>query len=263
MKLKTALIASAIPVLTFNMAYSQAGATTPVFTPEQEARIGEIAAEYMREHPDLLIQMSETLQQEQQEKQARELKSAALAQQARIVKDNTIPAWGPADSPVMVVEFFDYQCIWCSRLAPELEKVMKANANVRYYFMEWPVFGSRWPSSLLAAKTGLQVWKEKGADAYLKYHNGIYGTGMNEGRLTKEVIEKVSDNVQFSQKTIDSINVTLTKINDIATTAGLSGTPGIIVMPVNGATVNNTTVFAGMTEAENIQQAIKTAQGNK
>lgn len=37
----------------------------------------------------------------------------------------------------MVVEFFDYQCIWCSRLAPELEKVMKANTNVRYYFMEW------------------------------------------------------------------------------------------------------------------------------
>ncbi|XLF18782.1 hypothetical protein ACJEDN_27950 [Klebsiella pneumoniae] len=40
----------------------------------------------------------------------------------------------------MVVEFFDYQCIWCSRLAPELEKVMKANTNVRYYFMEWPVY---------------------------------------------------------------------------------------------------------------------------
>ena len=81
----------------------------------------------------------------------------------------------------MVVEFFDYQCIWCSRLAPELEKVMKANKNVRYYFMEWPVFSSRCPESLLAAKTGLQVWKEEGEDVYLKYHNGIYGTGMNEG----------------------------------------------------------------------------------
>ncbi|EPX2831368.1 hypothetical protein ACU6Z3_22840 [Klebsiella aerogenes] len=69
--------------------------------------------------------------------------------------DKRIPSWGAADRAVMVVEFFDYQCIWCSRLAPELEKVMKANKNVRYYFMEWPVFSSRWPESLLAAKTGL------------------------------------------------------------------------------------------------------------
>lgn len=116
----------------------------------------------MRAHPDILIQMSEKLQAEQQERESRELKSAALAQQARILSDENIPSWGPAEGTVMVVEFFDYQCIWCSRLAPELEKVMKANTNVRYYFMEWPVFGSRWPASLLAAKTGLQVWKEKG-----------------------------------------------------------------------------------------------------
>lgn len=85
----------------------------------------------------------------------------------------------------MVVEFFDYQCIWCSRFAPELEKAIKNNRKVRYFFMEWPVFGSRWPASLLAAKTGLQVWKEQGAEAYLKYHNDLYGTGLNEGKLTK------------------------------------------------------------------------------
>jgi protein-disulfide isomerase len=42
----------------------------------------------------------------------------------------------------MVVEFFDYQCIWCSRFAPELEKVIRSNQDVRYFFMEWPVFGA-------------------------------------------------------------------------------------------------------------------------
>jgi hypothetical protein len=44
----------------------------------------------MRAHPDILIPMSETLQQEQQEKQTRGLKSAVLAQQARIVADKRI-----------------------------------------------------------------------------------------------------------------------------------------------------------------------------
>ncbi|MHC7590333.1 hypothetical protein ACYAZN_24905 [Klebsiella pneumoniae] len=143
MNIKTALIAVAVSSCMLTSTLGQASEHSSVFTPEQEKRIGEIAADYMRAHPDILIQMSEKLQAEQQERESRELKSAALAQQARILSDENIPSWGPAEGTVMVVEFFDYQCIWCSRLAPELEKVMKANTNVRYYFMEWPVFGSR------------------------------------------------------------------------------------------------------------------------
>lgn len=261
MNIKTALIAVAVSSCMLTSTLVQASEHSSVFTPEQEKRIGEIAADYMRAHPDILIQMSEKLQAEQQERQSRKLKSAALAQQARILSDKNIPSWGPAEGTVMIVEFFDYQCIWCSRLAPELEKVMKANTNVRYYFMEWPVFGSRWPESLLAAKTGLQVWKEKGSDAYLTYHNNIYGTGLNEGRLTQEIIEKQSGKIKFNQHTIEVINNTLKNINQIATTTGLTGTPGVIIMPINGATEENTTVFSGMTEAENIQQAINKAQG--
>ncbi len=75
----------------FNSLPSFASDTSSAFTTEQEKRIGEIAADYMRAHPDILIQMSETLQQEQQEKQTRGLKSAALAQQARIMADKRIP----------------------------------------------------------------------------------------------------------------------------------------------------------------------------
>ena len=97
--------------------------------------------------------------------------------------------------------------------------------------------------------------------AYLTYHNNIYGTGLNEGRLTQEIIEKQSGKINFNQHTIEAINNTLKNINQIATTTGLTGTPGVIIMPLNGATEDNTTVFSGMTEAENIQQAINKAQG--
>ncbi|EPY7145653.1 hypothetical protein ACXEIJ_004884 [Klebsiella quasipneumoniae] len=103
--------------------------------------------------------------------------------------------------------------------------------------------------------------EREGAEAYLTYHNNIYGTGLNEGRLTQEIIEKQSGKINFNQHTIEAINNTLKNINQIATTTGLTGTPGVIIMPLNGATEDNTTVFSGMTEAENIQQAINKAQG--
>lgn len=260
MKRKLYLLLPLISVVFINNSVAQEPESEKTFSAIQEKRIGEIAADYLRAHPEILIQMSEKLQQEQEEKQSQGLTSAALAQQANILSDTRIPSWGPADADVMVVEFFDYQCIWCSRFAPELEKVIKNNTKVRYFFMEWPVFGSRWPASLLAAKTGQQVWKTHGADAYLTYHNGLYGTGLNEGKLTKGDIEKTAGDVSFKSETIDEINATLKNINHIATETGLTGTPGIIVMPVKGATVDNITVFSGMTEAERVQSAINKAR---
>ncbi|WP_185965453.1 DsbA family protein [Klebsiella michiganensis] len=260
MKFKWYLLLPLISVVTFNNSFAHEHEPEKTFSASQEKRIGEIAADYLRAHPEILIQMSEKLQQEQEAKQTRGLKSAALEQQANILGNKNIPSWGPADGRVMVVEFFDYQCIWCSRFAPELEAVIRSNTDVRYFFMEWPVFGSRWSASLLAAKTGLQVWKEKGPEAYLSYHNAVYGTGLNEGKLTQEIIEKVSGHIRFKQNTIDEINTTLKNINDIAMATGLTGTPGVIVMPVKDPTEENVTVFSGMTESGNIQDAINKAR---
>ena len=41
-------------------------ADAPTFTPEQEARIGKIAADYLVAHPEVLLQASQKLQQIQE-----------------------------------------------------------------------------------------------------------------------------------------------------------------------------------------------------
>lgn len=64
------------------------------FLCQPEKRIGEIAADYLRAHPEILIQMSEKLQHEQEAKQTRGFKSAALEQQANILGNKNIPSPG-------------------------------------------------------------------------------------------------------------------------------------------------------------------------
>ena len=59
--------------------------------------------------------------------------------QAALLNDADTPAFGPENARVAVIEFFDYQCIHCSSVAPELEKVMKTHPDVRYVFKEWPI----------------------------------------------------------------------------------------------------------------------------
>lgn len=107
------------------------------FTPEQEARIGEIAKDYLLAHPEVLVEVSQKLQAQQQEKQQQAMTAAVVQNQAALLNDKGTPSYGPADAKVTVVEFFDYQCIYCARLAPELEKVIKANPDVRFVFKEF------------------------------------------------------------------------------------------------------------------------------
>jgi protein-disulfide isomerase len=104
-----------------------------------------------------------------------------------------------------VIEFFDYQCVFCSRFAPELEKVMKAQPDVRYLFKEWPIFGGRWEASLQAAQQGLTVWQKKGPQAYVTYHNAIYATGHNEGKLTAEDIHGAASKAGLATQLLATI----------------------------------------------------------
>jgi protein-disulfide isomerase len=235
---------------------------TPVFTPAQEARIGEIAKDYLLAHPEVLVEVSQKLQAQQQEKQQQAMTAAVMQNQAALLNDKGTPSYGPADAKVTVVEFFDYQCIYCARLAPELEKVIKASPDVRFVFKEFPIFGQRWPASLSAAKTGLQVWKQKGADAYLNYHNAIYATGHNEGKLTDGDISAAAKAVKFDAKTAPDVQGTLDGINTLAQQLGFSGTPALVVLPSTGASADNVTVIPGYTSAEVLQQAIRHAAGD-
>ena len=231
------------------------------FTPEQEARIGEIAKDYLLAHPEVLVEVSQKLQAQQQEKQ-QAMTAAVIQNQAALLNDKGTPSYGPADAKVTVVEFFDYQCIYCARLAPELEKVIKASPDVRFVFKEFPIFGQRWPASLSAAKTGLQVWKQKGADAYLNYHNAIYATGHNEGKLTDADISAAAKAVKFDAKTAHDVQGTLDGINTLAQQLGFSGTPALVVLPSTGASADSVTVIPGYTSAEALQQAIRHAAGD-
>lgn len=168
---------------------AHASAPQPVFSPEQEARIGEIAADYLVSHPEIVVTVSNKLQEQQQARKQKMFALSVMENQANLLHDPDTPAYGPDNAKVAVIEFFDYQCVFCSRFAPELEKVMKVQPDVRYVFKEWPIFGGRWEESLQAAQQGLMVWKQKGPQAYVTYHNAIYATGHNEGRLTNEDIE--------------------------------------------------------------------------
>lgn len=238
---------------------SAAAAPAPVFTPEQEARIGQIAADYMLAHPEILVQVSQKLQAQQQERQQKMYALSIMENQEALLRDADTPAYGPENAKVAVIEFFDYQCIWCSKLAPEIEKAMKASPDVRFVFKEWPIFAGKWAESEQAAQRGLAVWKAKGAQAYVTYHNSIYHTGHAEGELTAADIDAAAKAAGFTNTPVPDNTAVLERNDALAQQLGLTGTPGLIIMPATGAKPENITVLSGGTTAAQIQAAIKKA----
>ncbi|ORM81493.1 hypothetical protein HA42_10500 [Pantoea deleyi] len=233
------------------------------FTPEQEARIGEVAKAYLLQHPELLIEVDQKLQKMQYDNQINAMTAAVIHHQSALLNDQNNPVVGPADARVAVIEFFDYQCSVCARQAPIMQSLMKSHPQTRFIFREWPIFGYRWKASFQAAETGLTIWQQKGADAYLKYHDALFATGHIEGALTQKDISRAASVAGAaklkarSQAMLDTLSGT----DELAKNLGFQGTPGIVVMPLSGATAENVTIFPGGATESMLQDALNKAQG--
>lgn len=236
-----------------------AAADEPLFTPEQEARIGEIAQAWLLKHPELLIEVDQKLQKIQYDEQMKAMTTAAIQHQDELLNDKTVPAIGPQDAKVALIEFFDYQCSVCTRQAPVIESLMKANPQVRFIFKEWPIFGYRWKPSFQAAETGLRSWQQKGGDAYMKYHNALFASGHIEGALTQKDVSRAASAAGAGKLKNNDMLDTLSRTDILAKNTGLQGTPGIVVMPLSGATADTVTIFPGGAMESMLQDAINKA----
>ena len=201
---------------------------------------------------------------EQQSKQV----SAVLEHIDALLNNSQTPTLGPKDAKVVVIEFFDYNCLFCSKMAPVMGKVIDANPNLQYIFKEFPIFGQRWESSQYAAEMGVAAYMLNGAEGYLKYHNALFATGKDEGKLSvedvKQIASEVGVDVEKAENLIKEQGIAKNIESDLALGTqqlGIQGTPAIIVMPTTGATAENTTVIPGFSTEIKVQEAIDKAQG--
>lgn len=106
--MKHNVLLAAIVTTCINFINTATAATPPVFTPEQEARIGQIATDYLVAHPEVLVTVSQKLQAQQRERQQQVLALNVMNHLQEIVADPDTPVVGPSSASVAVIEFFDY-----------------------------------------------------------------------------------------------------------------------------------------------------------
>lgn len=87
------------------------------------------------------------------------------------IETDGFPSLGPADAPVTIVEFSDYQCPFCARWhAQEFEKLFDLYPdNVRFVYRNFPL--GFHPNAFPAAEAALCAGDQ---DAYWQYHDVLF-----------------------------------------------------------------------------------------
>ena len=74
---------------------------------------------------------------------------------------------GNPDGNVTLTEFFDYNCPFCKKILPAMQRLIGSDPQLRVVFREWPVFGE---GSDFAARAALAS-REQGK--YWQVHSGL------------------------------------------------------------------------------------------
>src|SRR4051812_42928148 len=65
----------------------------------------------------------------------------AVLTEALVLRDPDIPAGGNPDGDISIVEWFDYNCPYCRKIAPEIAQVVQDDGKVRLVLKDWPILG--------------------------------------------------------------------------------------------------------------------------
>jgi protein-disulfide isomerase len=161
----------------------------------------------------------------------------ARAQQGRvsaggiaiILNSPGVPAMGSQDAAVTVVEYMDYNCPYCRKMAPDLVELAATDHRVRIVFKDWPIFGA---VSEYAARAAIAA---NAQEKYLAAYGALIATRERLTRIeqVREALKtagidliRLDRDLQDHGKEIDAL---ITRNREEAAALGLHGTPGVIV----------------------------------
>ena len=226
-------------------------ALAQTIAPEQRSEIERIVHEYIVKNPQVLQEVIAALEKQQATADAERQKSAVSENAETLFSSARHVVIGNPKGDVTIVEYFDYQCAYCRKVHPILEKIVKNDGKIRLVLKDWPVFG---PASVFAAQAVL------GAAQIGKYAPALNAVMMSPGKLDEETVEKALTGIGLKMDDIAAaVNKHNTKISGLldrnygqALAFNFSGTPSFVI---------GSAVYPGFLDEKALKKAIAKARG--
>lgn len=224
----------------------------------QKKQIEKVVHDYLVTNPEVLMEASQALQQKQQQNMQQQAQSAIMKNAEKLLNGGVTVAGNPKGT-VTLVEFFDYQCIHCKKMAPVIAELIKNNPNLRVVYKEFPIFGK---SSDVASRVAIAAAMQ---GKYLAIHENLI---KQDGRLNETLI---MDSAKAAGVDMDKLKTdmnskavtdALDSTRQLAEEMHLMGTPAFIVISTpNGKMKEGSTpaFIPGAASKEALQELVKKA----
>jgi protein-disulfide isomerase len=160
--------------------------------------------------------------------QAEDVGAVPKSAEVAILRNPGTPPAGATNADVTLVEYFDYNCPFCKKLAPGLHGLLKTDARVALVYKDWPILSD---VSRYAARLALAAgWQGK----YLLAHDTLMAAERlaSNGQVDSLLLEAGLDmeRLKADAKAHGAEIDALLRRNDTEARAlGIRGTPGLLV----------------------------------
>lgn len=225
----------------------------------QKTQVEGVIHDYLLKNPEVLAESIQILQKKQMDQMKNKGQAGALKNASALFNQANDPTGGNPKGKVTVVEFFDYQCPHCVDMDPDIQGLIKSNAEVRVVFKEFPIRG---PVSLFAAKAALAASKQ---GKYMQLHEALMKSAkdLNEDKVL-ELAKSVGLDVKKLKADMngDAVNQQIKDTYKLAQELQLFGTPALFVAKTElpkDATASAIDFVPGQVDQKYLQGAVDKA----
>jgi protein-disulfide isomerase len=166
------------------------------------------------------------LQERQRAAEAEGLKRTIAERSDEILNDADAPVSGNPAGDVTLVEFFDYNCPYCRRVAPTVAELEQADPDLRIVYKEFPILGA---GSEFAARAALASSRQ---GKYVPFHNALMQAA---GQVTEASVLEIAGAVglDIEQLRADmqdpAVQAAIARNLRLGNVLGVNGTPSFVI----------------------------------
>ncbi|MGD9107735.1 MAG: DsbA family protein [Gammaproteobacteria bacterium] len=224
------------------------------FTKAQQAQIKVIIRNYLIQNPQVLVEASQALQEQQMQKLRQDAIKNARVNTDALLRSNS-PVAGASRGSITMVAFLDYQCPFCRLMSPVLKRLIKDNPQMRVVFKEFPIHGKY---SVMSAKVALAASLQ---GKYWEVHQALMKAKMP---LTEQEIMDVAKSTGLNMKklAVDMrkpwVKQEIDGVYRLAKKLNLIGDPSFFIMKSNMTDNSKDQIYfiAGYVSEQELQGAI-------
>ncbi|HEY8193659.1 MAG TPA: DsbA family protein [Hyphomicrobium sp.] len=196
------------------------------FTDEQKKALGEIIKDYLIKNPEVMIDVQTALDEKMQKDQDAKQKNYMAENGKSIFRSPGSSVAGDPNGDITVVEFFDFNCGYCKRGLPEVQRLIHDDKKVRFVFKELPILAK---GSEEAARVALAA-KRQGK--YWEFHQAMLGS---KGQANEASALKIAQSLGLDMDKIKTDMASEAVTNELhgmlvlAKNMGINGTPHFLV----------------------------------